>query len=235
VTFPYRDRYPLAITSHFFEFRDLGSEKIFPAWKLKRGQEVQPILTTGNGLLRYAMKDRLIVSDYLEGCPSFEFLGRLDGVDLVGEKMAPEMALQVLEKLEKESAATAVTLFAVTSAASEKPRYMALMEGKADPAQTAKLNRILEDMLLGNFHYSLARDLDQLGPSVVCVNEKASEIYYSLGWSKGMVTGNMKVEPLMLWDQELHPVLEGLLRARPETKKPSPSRREAESTSELSL
>lgn len=65
VTIPFQNNYPLAICSHFYEFIDLDTDEVFPAWQLEKDQVVRPVLTTGSGLLRYAMKDKLRVSGFL--------------------------------------------------------------------------------------------------------------------------------------------------------------------------
>ncbi|MEK5768551.1 GH3 auxin-responsive promoter family protein, partial [Acinetobacter schindleri] len=58
VTIPYNDQYPLAYQSHFYEFEYLEGEKqgqIVPSWQLKQGDVVSPLITSGNGLLRYCL------------------------------------------------------------------------------------------------------------------------------------------------------------------------------------
>jgi GH3 auxin-responsive promoter. len=83
ITFCFEGKYPLAVTSHFYEFMDMDSGKIFPAWKLENGQILKPLLSTGSGLFRYTMNDKMKVVDFAGNCPCFEFLGRLEGVDMV--------------------------------------------------------------------------------------------------------------------------------------------------------
>ena len=59
ITFPFEGKYPLAVTSHFYEFMDIDSKEIFPAWKLEKDQILKPLLTTGAGLFRYIMNDKI--------------------------------------------------------------------------------------------------------------------------------------------------------------------------------
>ena len=203
VTIPFQNKYPLAICSHFYEFIDLDTEEVFPAWKLKLDQLVRPVLTTGSGLLRYAMKDKLRVSGFLQDCPCFEFLGRLDGIDLVGEKMSPEIALEIMKSAEQNPRLTAITVFAVpANTPDEKPFYLLLCEpnSKITELEMKQVAATAEAELQACFHYQLARDLGQLGTLKVCCSQNARELYYSRCEARGMVVGNIKIEPLVLWD-----------------------------------
>lgn len=205
VTIPFQGQYPLAICSHFYEFIVLDTEEVLPAWKLKQDQIVRPVLTTGSGLLRYAMKDKLRVSGFLQDCPCFEFLGRLDGIDLVGEKMSPEIALEVMKTVESNPRLTAITLFAVPSHnPNEKPFYLLLCEPNTDISELEmkQIAAKAEAELSACFHYQLARDLGQLDPLKVCCSKSARDLYYSRCEARGMVVGNIKIEPLVLWDIE---------------------------------
>ncbi len=206
VTIPFQNQYPLAICSHFYEFIDLETEEVLPAWKLKQDQLVRPVLTTGSGLLRYAMKDKLRVSGFLKDCPCFEFLGRLDGIDLVGEKMSPEIALEVMKTAERNPRLTAITVFAVPANTSNtKPFYLLLCEPNADitDLEMKQVAVNAEAELNMCFHYQLARDLGQLDTLKVCCSQNARDLYYSRCEAHGMVVGNIKIEPLVLWDIEM--------------------------------
>ncbi|CAK9066644.1 GH3 auxin-responsive promoter, partial [Durusdinium trenchii] len=65
------------------------------------GMQVAPLISTGSGLLRYRMGDCLQVGAPCDGVPSLRFLGRENGVDLVGEKMSSAVAQQVLEAVSR--------------------------------------------------------------------------------------------------------------------------------------
>ena len=88
MTIPFDGRHPLAIRSHFFEFVESnGSVKL--AHELQRGMEYTLLLTTGGGLYRYKLCDRVIVDDFVHETPSLRFLGKDDRVsDLFGEKLS---------------------------------------------------------------------------------------------------------------------------------------------------
>lgn len=212
VTIPYQGRYPLAVTSHFYEFQDIEDGTILPAWKLETGQRVRPLLTTGSGLLRYGMKDHLRVTDRLGECPCFEFLGRADGVDMVGEKLSPESAMQVLDLVYRRYRETdglrPISLLAAVNgtASSPTPFYWmlcectgAIEEGRKQ-ALEQEISARLETELQGYFHYKLARDLGQLGRAQVFIDANAREVYQERGLRRGMISGDIKIEPLMIWD-----------------------------------
>lgn len=195
VTIPYDDAYPLAYQSHFYEFEYLDGEQcgqVIPSWQLKLGDIVSPIITSGNGLLRYSLDDSLLVTGFMSDVPCFEFQGRRFGVDLVGEKLAPDVAMQVLSKL-SQTDFKAVSLLAVDTGLSDKPYYSVLFEGQ----QPASFNPDEIDQLLrSNFHYDLARDLGQLNAAQFHCAVDGWQAYKTFVMQDGMIEGNIKPEPL---------------------------------------
>ena len=195
VTIPYDGHYPLAYQSHFYEFEYLEGERVgqvIPSWQLKLGDVVSPIISSGNGVLRYSLDDSLLVTGFMGDVPCFEFQGRRFGVDLVGEKLAPDIAMQVLNHLSQEDF-KAVSLLAIDTGLSEKPYYSVLFEGK--PPKSFKPEQI-DQLLRGNFHYDLARDLGQLDMAQFhCAND-GWQAYKTLVMHDGMIEGNIKPEPL---------------------------------------
>ncbi|HXI55112.1 MAG TPA: GH3 auxin-responsive promoter family protein [Polyangia bacterium] len=209
VTIPYRDQYPLALRSHYYEFVDLGDDKPYFSWQLRAGQIVRPLLTTSGGLLRYGLKDRLAVRGFLGSTPCFEFLDRIDDVDMVGEKMSPEAARTALDAIAGDDTCRPLTLLAVTPSrldgddtgdgAGDKPGYVALCEGPT-AAVDQRRGDLLDDSLRAAFHYNLARDLGQLAPARVLTVADARRLYQEIGEARGMVVGNIKPEALLLCD-----------------------------------
>ena len=222
ISIPYQGKYPLAITSHFYEFEDLDTQKIYTSWQLKKGQNVRPIISTANGLLRYAMKDHLKVTDFINECPCLEFIGRMNGVDMVGEKLSPEIAVGIINELSVHKQVSAISLLALPSIkGTNLPRYILLCNDE-NLENTNKVKRVedlaclLEHKLCQSFHYKLARDLGQLDCAQVLLAPDAMEIYTAHKISKGMVAGNIKIEPLVLWENDLFPDHK-LMRGQPET------------------
>jgi len=195
VTIPFQDGFVLAATSHFYEFRELGSEQIIPSWKLKKGMTVQPILTTGSGFFRYALQDQMEVTGFLNQAPCLKFLGRLGGTDLVGEKLDKVAVSQILKDLSQELKVQCVTLLACPKAAHDRPAYMVLAQGSPD--LSAALSTRLEQQLCEFHHYSLARELMQLEPAGAIVVENALQFYEKIS-SKFIAAGSRKLEPITL-------------------------------------
>jgi hypothetical protein len=202
VTFPWQEKYPLAFRSHVYEFADVASGKVLPPWALEVGQEVVPLLSTGAGLLRYRMSDRLRVDSMIGRVPCFTFLGRNDGVDLVGEKLSAVMVQQLLDQLQYPDDMHPVTLLALdNSDAKGTPGYVLLMETSTGSSllEAGRLSRQLEARLLSLFHYRLARDLGQLAPVRVICRSDMQQCYLRYCQQRGMVDGNVKIEPLRYW------------------------------------
>lgn len=191
VTIPYRQQFPLAINSHFYEFRNLDDQQILPAWQLREEMEVQPLLTTGSGFFRYALDDRLKVDGFIEQCPCLQFLGRLGGVDLVGEKLDNAVAQLVLEQVNESGDYCAIALLGITTG--QRPRYQVLAASASGNAD--ELAARTEAALRSVHHYALARDLGQLDPVEAIVRDDIVEYYYRLTGRQGP-DGGRKVDPL---------------------------------------
>lgn len=215
VTFPYANQYPLALQSHFYEFENLANGDLLYSWELQPGMRVRPIITTGNGLLRYRTKDQLEVEGFLHQCPTLRFISRLSGTDLVGEKMAPEGALQIMQALQQNLPIRPLSLLAVPATDGlARATYVLLANG--DPAHTDSAAAQLEQQLAQHFHYQLARELGQLDAARVILSDNAVALYNQLRMDAGAVAGNIKAEPLLLCPQAatlLQPSAAELIRA----------------------
>lgn len=214
ISIPYQGQYPLAITSHFYEFEDLETGKIYTSWQLELGQNVRPIISTANGLLRYAMNDQLKVTGFINECPCLEFIGRLNGIDMVGEKLSPEIAVDIINEFSIPSKVSPISLLAIPSSKdAQQPHYILLCqnEGISD-AQLSKLqlelSEKLETRLCQSFHYKLARELGQLAQAKVMLAPDAMGIYTTHKIARGMVAGNIKIEPMVLWENQTNSLTE---------------------------
>ncbi|PKM22372.1 MAG: GH3 auxin-responsive promoter [Gammaproteobacteria bacterium HGW-Gammaproteobacteria-14] len=202
VTFPWRESYPLAFRSHVYEFLDAATGKVLAPWQLEQDQEVTPLLSTGSGLLRYRMTDRIRVNGFVNQVPSFTFLGRDDGVDLVGEKLSAVMVQQIMDGLELDRDARPVTLLALDgSDGQSSPGYVLLVEasGFMTEEQSERIADRLEGALMALFHYRLARDLGQLAAVRVVSRPDMQRCYLGYCRDRGMIDGNVKIEPLRYW------------------------------------
>ena len=199
VTIPIEGHYPLAYQSHFYEFEDLNNGGILASWQLKEGDVVSPIISSGNGLLRYQLDDRIVVSEFWQGIPCFKFLGRRFGVDMVGEKMSPDAARQALATVAQQYGLEPVSLLAMQGIEQSKPRYVALFsDSQLSINQQARQDIALavERELRGHFHYELARDLRQLEAVVAVVAKDGWRVCQDIAIAGGMIEGNIKPEPV---------------------------------------
>ncbi len=196
VSVPFAGQHPLALTSHALEFRCLATGAVLPPWRLEAGQELQPVVSGAHGLLRYLLPDRVRVTGFLRSAPCVEFLGRLGGVDLVGEKVDAALAQQVLDQLRAEGLALPVTLLAIP-ANGGRPCYRLLAApGERGEAAEAVAGRA-EELLRRLHHYRLARELGQLGPARAEVRADALAEYHRLVGRPAGADGQVKVEPVL--------------------------------------
>jgi GH3 auxin-responsive promoter len=189
VTIPFDGRHPLAIRSHFFEFVEPDG-RVRLAHELQRGMEYTLLLTTGGGLYRYKLGDRVMVNDFVLYTPSLRFLGKDDRVsDLFGEKLSDGFVARVLEQLfigapprfallapDRTAAGIAYTLFV----ASDRP---------TEPDLAARLERGLRL----NPQYAWCVDLGQLGPARVArVGPGAMSAFIAASVARGQRLGDVK-------------------------------------------
>lgn len=216
VTIPYGEQFALAYQSHVYEFEDLQDGRIYAPWQVRMGQEVMPLLSTGSGLLRYAMKDRVRVEGFMDSVPSLRFLGRNDGTDMVGEKLSVALIQDVLDELDTYHVIRPVSLVGLSDAGNGKPGYWLLTEPVHEGSmesirpQLQACGHAMENRLLHHFHYRLARDLEQLAPVRCICHSRMREIYLRQCRDRGMIEGNIKVEALQYWGDELPEALSGL-------------------------
>lgn len=177
VTLPLGGAFPLALRSHFFEFlRDDGGVNL--AHELEVGGEYRVVLTTGGGLYRYRLGDRVRVVGRCGATPSLRFLGR-GGLasDRFGEKLSESFVAQALRTL----LAGERPAFAML-APERGPtgwRYVLFLEPAAtranhdavtpenDPTRDPRAVR-LDALLAENPHYRYCVQLGQLQPAGVC-------------------------------------------------------------------
>lgn len=188
VTIPIQGQMHLAYRSHFYEFKKTSGE-IIPAWELKPGDRVMPLLSTGSGLWRYEMGDEVEVEALVDGCPVLQFLGRRNTVDMVGEKMSQGSARELLSLF----GSRAILLLAIQGDADRKPRYELVVEGETPEPWMLRA----EEELLRHYHYKLARELNQLAPLTVrhCLNSQ--KFFQDLSHEMKWVLGDQKWEALV--------------------------------------
>lgn len=124
-----------------------------PRWcdEVETGADYDLLLTTGGGLWRYRIGDRVRVVGRCGAAPRLRFLGRSDGgCDLVGEKLTEAFVADLLTALAPEAS----TLLLAPRA--DRAGYLLFCDRPID-AEAADL------ALAKNPQYALARRLGQLG------------------------------------------------------------------------
>ena len=159
VTIPWRGRFPLTVTSHFFEFLT-DSGDLLAAHQLVRGMTYEVIVTNGGGLWRYRLGDRVECDGFSGITPTLRFLGRAGNVsDLCGEKLSEPFVADCLAELWPGGAGrpTAAYLRPVRFE-NGNPAYLLAVDRAVDHALADRLDHLL----CRNPHYDLARRLGQL-------------------------------------------------------------------------
>jgi len=137
----------LALRCHFFEFID-DAGQVWLAHQLREGQQYEIVLTTGGGLYRYKLGDKVQLVGHWQAAPRLRFLGRGGGVsDHFGEKLSPEAITPWLP-----------SDFGPCFVAFEKGGYVLYASDPQPILQQA------EQHLQNYHHYRLCRQLGQLRP-----------------------------------------------------------------------
>jgi hypothetical protein len=154
----------LAVTSHFLEFVEEEAPRL--ADELELGRTYTVLLTTGGGLYRYALGDRVRVVGRVENTPLVEFLGKGDPVcDLCGEKLHEERVGAVLDAVFREFAVEPAFAMIAPEWEGAPPAYVLFMETpELTAARFDELVRRVEARLAEGYHYAYCRRLGQLGP-----------------------------------------------------------------------
>lgn len=212
VTLPLGGRRPLAICSHFFEFIDAG-DRVRLAHELEAGATYGVAVTTGGGLYRYLLGDRVQVDGSVGRTPSLRFVGRDAQVsDRVGEKLHESFVATVIERLFASERPPRFAMLA-PDRTPEGVSYTLFVE--TDAALSPDLPHRLEAALSENPHYALAVGLRQLAPSrLVCICE-GFQAFARHSIDRGQRLGDLK--PVALhreegWSKVFAPARQGTSR-----------------------
>jgi hypothetical protein len=172
VTFPFTDRHPLAVESHFFEFIDSQGTAL-PMHEVRDGEEYEIVVTTAGGLWRYRLGDRVRVSGWLKETPSLTFLGRIGNVsDLFGEKLTEPFVAHALAEVFGDKTPRFALL--APDEGEQGCRYTLYIEGQTQLHWVDTLDRAFRR----NPHYAYCRDLGQLlPPRIFLISERSFESF----------------------------------------------------------
>ena len=198
VTIPFAGKTPLAIRSHFFEFLPEDGGRPRFAHELEPGGVYSVVVTTGGGLYRYRLGDRVEVNGFLGRTPSLRFLGREGHTsDLRGEKLHEGFVAGVLERTFRRLEIS--PRFALL-APDEPDGYTLHLEMDGEPP--ADLGRILEEELSANPHYRAAVSLGQLAPvRTFLIARDGFSLYLRRCREQGQRLGDVKPLALSRWTE----------------------------------
>ncbi len=181
-----------AVTSHFLEFVDEHSGECCLVWELEEGREYSVVLTTGGGLWRYRLADRVRVVGFAKRTALLEFVGKEDCVsDLRGEKLNALFVANTLAEFESCRVAS-FAMLAPSDAGT--PNYSLFLE--SNHCQPDLLVR-LEQRLQANPHYAYCRRIGQLGGvRLFRIDGNARNSYLNHCAALGQRGGNVKMTAL---------------------------------------
>jgi len=203
VTIPFSDKRPLAYRSHVFEFFDDGGQVHAP-WQLEKDVSYSVAITTGGGLYRYRLGDRVRVEDFFYDVPCLHFVGREDRVsDYFGEKLGEDFVGEVIhDVLSRFDPAPRFAMLALDECL-DRPAYVLYIE--VDGELPESLPPQLERELRANPHYDLCVRLGQLGQARVSrIQGSGYDAYAGRMTEMGMRLGDIKPTPLSRhsgWDR----------------------------------
>jgi len=201
VTLPLNEMRPLAIRSHFFEFLD-DAGQVRASWQLERGRCYTVIVTTGGGLYRYKLGDRVEIDGFWRQVPSMRFLGKSDSVtDYFGEKLSEPFVSKVLQSLFEVFDLQPKFAMLAFDDSTEQAAYVLYLSSESGIPST--LAARLDAGLRENPHYDLCIRLGQLGTTrIATVAPDSFQCYATRLVRHGMRLGDIKpvaLSPLKNW------------------------------------
>jgi hypothetical protein len=191
ISLPFAGRHPLAIRSHFFEFIDSRGNARF-SWELEPGGSYSVVVTTGGGLYRYQLRDRVTVESFLYSTPCIRFIGKEDTVsDLRGEKLSEGLVAAILSRLIPSLAPRTTFALLAPDTNTGVPRYVLYLSSSEQ--YSPSLAAALESELGANPNYAHCVRLGQLRPcGIVRVKATAAVSYLERLRGSGLRLGNIK-------------------------------------------
>ena len=198
VSIPFGGQRPLAICSHVLEFAAPDGH-VRLAHELEPGADYDVIVTTGGGLYRYRLGDRVRVAGHIARTPSIAFVGRADRVsDRFGEKLSDGFVAAALDALFARRRRPPFALVAPDRTPAGIAYTLFVDRGADLPADPAG---VLERELRRNPHYAWCVDLGQLLPArVALVTSGAERAYLDACVARGRRLGDVKPVSLDVHD-----------------------------------
>lgn len=203
ISIPFAGCHPLAIRSHYLEFEE-DSGRVLRASELRENHEYNVILTTGGGLWRYRLGDRVAVDGLLGRTPSIRFIGKSVQIsDRMGEKLSDGFVALVFSKLFADERSRPAFAMLAPDVDGDGCRYTLYLSANAPDEICAKLDLLLS----ANPHYAYCRRLAQLSaPRLFRVSGDAFAEYCQRLMRTGKTLGEIKpagLSPLDDWSKHL--------------------------------
>jgi len=203
VSLPFDGLELLAVRSHFFEFESENG-KCQLAHELKKGERYSVLVTTGGGLYRYKLMDRVEVTGYRGSTPALKFIGKESKVvDISGEKMNEDFVSDSLREIFEELSLEPYFAMLAPDIRNEQQGYSLFIE--CEGSISTVLQKLLEEALRRNPHYDYCRRLGQLDDSrVFQISGGSEEAYLRFYSAKNVQCGGVKFTPLSIetgWDR----------------------------------
>lgn len=181
--------------SHFYEFlradAPSGETGTLMCDELEAGGEYSILMTTGGGLWRYRIGDRVRCVRLAGKTPILEFVGKEDGVsDLKGEKLNPHFVGRALDALRLKHHLGAAFLMLAPSDDGSSYTLLAGIDCQKAPSS---LSTDLDELLQENPHYRYCRELGQLeAVRIVSAPANAATRYLERSIALGQRAGDVK-------------------------------------------
>ncbi|MBZ0165185.1 MAG: GH3 auxin-responsive promoter family protein, partial [Candidatus Omnitrophica bacterium] len=184
-----------AYTSHFLEFIPEQGEHSLLLDELTAGETYTVAVTTGGGLYRYDMGDRVLVTGHYKGLPLLTFIGRAQVVDLVGEKLEEHHVQAVITDILSRLRIDTNFVMLAPQETPEGGFYILYIE----PAESGQENSLrqmrvlLDSALKENMQYAYARNIGQLRSlRIFHIERTGDQGYYDRCLKEGQRLGDIK-------------------------------------------
>lgn len=187
-----------AYRSHFLEFISEDDHRPRLLDELENGSVYTVVLTTGGGLYRYDLKDKVRVVGRFAGLPVIEFCGRGGVSDVVGEKLDEGHVLRVIDSVVSAAGIKVEFVLFAPEVDRRGAYYTLFIEPQAGlelaPERQEQLIEAVDQGLKENFYYRYARDIGQLRPPrLFCVEPGAGrEAFLARCAADGQRLGDIK-------------------------------------------
>jgi hypothetical protein len=191
ISLPWGAAMPAAVRSHFFEFL-VDGDRAYLLHELEAGGVYSVVVTTGGGLYRYRMQDRVEVTGFVGRTPSLRFLGKEDRVaDAFGEKLSEGFVRCVLSELFDGLALR--PSFAMLARESDEPGTSYTLFVETDEEPPTEIAMSLETALRRNPHYRHCVALGQLSAArVFRIDGAGLPAYFERCHRRGQRLGEIK-------------------------------------------